>query len=117
MRNKSNETPSIWLNGSWVDSVEGVKAGIFNHFQNHFDAVHSCKPSLGLDLFSKKLRVVENSFLTRPFVENEIKQAIWSIDINSSPGALTLTAVLDPMGLPLASLGIVGILLKVISFK
>lgn len=35
-RNKCNEINGIDVNNLWVDSVHGVRYGIFQHFKDHF---------------------------------------------------------------------------------
>lgn len=85
-RVKKNEISGIWIDGSWVDSVNGVKDGICNHFKNHFDSVNFKRPILPESLFEKKLQLADNSFLTMPFSEEKIKHAIWNVDLNGSPG-------------------------------
>lgn len=86
MRNKRNEIHGIRVNGEWVDSVQGVKSEIFNHFQKRFQAVNTCRPFFGQHQFPNALDSAINSFLTAEFTEEEIKSVIWSIDSNGSPG-------------------------------
>lgn len=86
MRTKRNELLRIQINGTWVDSVDGVKSEIFFHFKNHFDSAHSPRPTLHSSLFLKKLSAADNCFLTMPFMEEEIKKVVWDIDSNCNPG-------------------------------
>lgn len=85
-RTKHNEIDGIRVNGSWIDSVQEVKLAIYNHFRSHFDSPQASRPSLDPGIFPRKLDSSDNSFLTAPFSEEEIKQAIWSVDSNCSPG-------------------------------
>lgn len=86
MQNKRNEIQGIRVNGVWVDSVQGVKYEIFQYFQKCFDAVNFNHPTFSVSQSSNSLKLTDNSFLTADFSEDEIKNVIWSINSNSSPG-------------------------------
>lgn len=86
MREKKNEIQGLWSDGVWADSVKDVKNRVFHHFQKHFDSTHFPRPVLPLPHFPKHLEPVDNIFLTVEFSEEEIKNVIWSIDSNGSPG-------------------------------
>lgn len=55
LRFKHNEIDGIWANGLWVDSVQGVKQTIFNHFKAHFDSPQVIRPTLHLSLLPRRL--------------------------------------------------------------
>lgn len=86
MRNKRNEMQGILVNVVWLDSVQEVKAEIFQHFRQRFDSESHSRPFFGPNKFLKTLGQVENSVLTAKFSEEEIKSVIWNIDSNGSPG-------------------------------
>lgn len=69
-----------------MDSVRDVKAEVFTHFQAHFNSSQFRRPFFSLDRFHRKLGDPENALLILEFTEEEIKQAVWSIDSNGSPG-------------------------------
>lgn len=69
-----------------MDSVSTVKAEIFNHFRNHFDAATYTRPSFLPNCFQKQIGGVENQLLTGAFSEEEVKAAIWNCDSNGSSG-------------------------------
>lgn len=85
-RYKHNEIEGIQVDGSWIDSVQGVKLAIYNHFKSHFNSSQVSRPTLSSSLFSRKLEQSDNYFLTALFSEDEVKEAIWGVDSNSSPG-------------------------------
>lgn len=86
MRNKRNEINGIWSKGVWMESVRDVKSGFFEHFKSHFSSPQFCRPTFASEQFRRKLADAENALLIADFTEEEIKQAVWSIDSNGSPG-------------------------------
>lgn len=84
-RTKLNTIDGVKVHGSWIDSVPEVKEAIHNHFRDHFSTLSDSRLCFGDSLFSRKLEDADNSYLASEFTEIEIKDAIWSVDSNSSP--------------------------------
>lgn len=55
-------------------------------FKNHFKRVSIRRPGLSQDFAYKKVAEVDNEFLVAPFLESEIREAVWSCDGSKSPG-------------------------------
>ncbi|KAL8466929.1 hypothetical protein ACS0TY_035852 [Phlomoides rotata] len=83
---KSNTIEGLLINDRWIDSVDGVKKGIHEHFKNHFKAPYSSRPNMSLDIFSRTIDDYSNQFLTASFTKKEIKTAVWACDSDKSPG-------------------------------
>ncbi|KAL8513843.1 hypothetical protein ACS0TY_013093 [Phlomoides rotata] len=83
---KMNEITGLSDGASWVDSLQGVKKLVFNHFRSYFSWSSSYRARLDPLLFSKKIGVLENIFLEAPFTMDEVKDAIWNCESSSSPG-------------------------------
>lgn len=61
-RLKHNAIEGILVNDSWINSVQGVKSAIYNHFKSHFDSPQSPQPFLSPSLFTRKLDQTDNIF-------------------------------------------------------
>ncbi|KAL8500405.1 hypothetical protein ACS0TY_020122 [Phlomoides rotata] len=85
-RSKTNTIEGILIDESWVESKEGVRSAVFNHFQKLFKKENNRRIQFPGDLCKKKLVLTENNMLTSPFLEEEIKAAIWGCEANKSPG-------------------------------
>ncbi|XP_058768559.1 uncharacterized protein LOC131642300 [Vicia villosa] len=84
-RRRRNSLCSLLSSRGVLEDVNEVKDFNFNHFKSFFEDSEEGRPNLsGLDL--KKLHVSEGLSLERPFTELEIKEAIWSCDVNKSAG-------------------------------
>lgn len=67
-----------------MDLVEEVNEAIRSFFKEKFDELDNSRPMLEGIPF-KSLSEVEVSFLEAPFIEEEIKVAVWSCDGTKSP--------------------------------
>lgn len=68
-----------------VDSVDGVKDAIWSFFKNKFTELGENRPSLeGISL--KSLFHAEVEYLEAPFLDEEIKEDVWSCDGSKSLG-------------------------------
>ncbi|KAL8529975.1 hypothetical protein ACS0TY_007154 [Phlomoides rotata] len=76
----------LWKNNSWIESVNGVKQLVQDHFQNQFTAVSGSTPQFGENMFSNKLSTTENAYLTAAFIKEEIWEAVKGCDSNGNPG-------------------------------
>lgn len=77
-RNQHNEITGLVVNNMWVDFVNGVRAGIFQHFKDHYSSNHSLLASLSADLFQKHIDDADNSLLEAECTKEEVRYAIWS---------------------------------------
>ncbi|XP_058747155.1 uncharacterized protein LOC131620159 [Vicia villosa] len=71
--------------GVVVESVEEVREVVFNHFSNKFFEVESVRPTLD-GIHFRSISGGEASEIEKPFLENEIKEAVWNCGGEKSPG-------------------------------
>lgn len=84
-RRMLNAIISISVSGVQVEGVNGVRSVVFDHFHNHFQPI--ALDRLGIYDFSfKSITMEEGSMLMLPFLEVEIKYAIWECDNFKSLG-------------------------------
>ncbi|XP_058776630.1 uncharacterized protein LOC131650952 [Vicia villosa] len=84
-KRRRNHIGPIFTSGGVVDSVEEVKEAVFNNFCNKFIDSEEERPVLdGVDF--KSLSVEEAVGLEKPFLDSEIKEAIWDCGGDKSPG-------------------------------
>ncbi|XP_058755201.1 uncharacterized protein LOC131628386 [Vicia villosa] len=84
-RRRWNSLCSLLSSRGVLEDVNEVKDFTFNHFKSFFEESEEGRPIIsGLDL--KKLHDSEGLSIERPFMELEIKEAIWSCDGNKSAG-------------------------------
>ncbi|KAL8534496.1 hypothetical protein ACS0TY_010494 [Phlomoides rotata] len=57
---KSNEIIGLWKNNIWVESVQGVKQLVYEHFKRQFEAVEDNSASFSDSLFRSCLGSTEN---------------------------------------------------------
>lgn len=69
----------------WTDFVEGVRAGMFRHFKNHFNSPHRPVAYLPINILSKHIDDVGNSMLEACLRKDEVRNAIWSCNANKNP--------------------------------
>ncbi|KAL8479391.1 hypothetical protein ACS0TY_026316 [Phlomoides rotata] len=82
---KANMIEGLLINDRWTNSVDDVKKGIREHFEQHFRKPVSCRPQLPIDIFSRSIDECSNQLLTSRFTEEEIKEAVWTCDSEKSP--------------------------------
>ncbi|KAL8481726.1 hypothetical protein ACS0TY_028027 [Phlomoides rotata] len=59
-RHKGNEIIGLWNNNTWVDSVQGVKKLVHEHFKEQFQAIEDYSVSFSDALFCTLLEPLEN---------------------------------------------------------
>ncbi|XP_058776291.1 uncharacterized protein LOC131650607 [Vicia villosa] len=84
-RRSRNHIGPILSSGEMIDSVDGVKEEVFNHFEKKFVETEVVRPLLEGIPFNCISREEANG-LERPFLEREIKEAVWECGGNKSPG-------------------------------
>lgn len=84
-RRKSNEILFLSSNGRNIVEVEELRDTFKEHFRNHFASQEWERPSLQ-NLEFKKIQESDNVFLTAPFIEDEVKEAVWDCESSMSPG-------------------------------
>jgi len=82
-----NEIKGVYCNqsGSWVEEPNKVKVMVKEFYENKMSAIEDSGVSLDNVVF-KEISESDNRFLTYPFDEKEIKEAIWNCDRHKSPG-------------------------------
>ena len=98
MRNKIKGV-NCNLSGSWVEEPNKVKEMVLEFYKNKMSAIEDIGVRLDNMVF-KEISDSEKRFLTDPFDEKAIKEAIWNCDSHKSPG---------PDGVTSTSLKIIGI--------
>jgi hypothetical protein len=84
-RKRRNSIGSFVVDGRLVEEVSEVRQLVFNHFSNHYRRTRNNHVDIS-DLCFKSLSVEEGAELTKPFLLEEIKKAIWDCDSFKSPG-------------------------------
>ncbi|GAU46155.1 hypothetical protein TSUD_401590 [Trifolium subterraneum] len=84
-RKRCNSIASFTVDGISIEGVAEVRQHVFDHFQNHFRKVHYSRPDISGLSFST-VSELEREELTKPFLLEEIKSAIWDCDSFKSPG-------------------------------
>ncbi|XP_058765341.1 uncharacterized protein LOC131638809 [Vicia villosa] len=84
-RRRRNHIGPIVSSGTLVDSVEDVREVVFDHFANKFIETEENRPLLDGISF-KEISREEAVRLEKPFLEHEIKEAVWNCGGSKSPG-------------------------------
>lgn len=84
-RRRGNEILCLHVEEREVVEVDEIRTFIREHFQQHFTVPDVCHPNLE-DLNFKRLDQRHNDLLVEPFLEDEIKAAVWSCESSKSPG-------------------------------
>jgi hypothetical protein len=84
-RRRGNTISAIQVDGVTVEGVHPIRQAVFSHFESHFRAGRGDRPGVD-NLAFKQLNQVECGSLTRPFLEAEVKAAVWDCDSFKSPG-------------------------------
>ncbi|PNX81188.1 cysteine-rich receptor-like protein kinase [Trifolium pratense] len=80
------QSRSLWLKkGDANSNVNPIHEAVFSHFASHFKKPNVERPGVD-NLQFKRLSHMENSSLTKPFTETEVKLAVWDYDSYKSPG-------------------------------
>jgi hypothetical protein len=84
-RRRRNQIVSLMKGGDTISGVLEIKQEAKEHFYQHFSEVWSNRPFLeGIPFPS--ISADDNDSLLAPFLEEEIRDTIWSCDGNKSPG-------------------------------
>ncbi|XP_058756337.1 uncharacterized protein LOC131629577 [Vicia villosa] len=84
-RRRCNHLGPIRVTSCMVESVEDVREAVYNHFGTKFLETEEVRPCLeGISLNSISSEEAEG--LESPFLEREIKEAVWACGVNKSPG-------------------------------
>jgi len=73
------------VNGTLVEGVQPIRNVVLNHFRGHFEAQNITRPGAE-NLIFNTLTYAEGSGLIKPFLEGEVKAAVWDCDNFKSPG-------------------------------
>jgi hypothetical protein len=84
-RRRRNQIVSLIKGDVMVQGVQEIKQEVKDHFSKQFTEEWSNRPFLEGINFSS-LSAEDNAFLLEPFLEEEIRETIWSCDGNKSPG-------------------------------
>jgi len=84
-RRRCNSIQLLHVNGSQIQGVQNVREAVFDHFSSHFRKT-TVERSGVESLRFRQLSLVEVGSLIRPFLLEEVKQAIWDCDSYKSPG-------------------------------
>jgi hypothetical protein len=84
-RRQGNTISALQVDGVIVEGVQHIRQAVFSHFESHFKADRVDRPGVE-NLVFKRLNQVDCGSLTRPFLEVEVKDAVWDCDSFKSPG-------------------------------
>jgi hypothetical protein len=84
-RRRGNTISSIQVDGAIIEGVHPIRQAVFSHFESHFKARRVDRPGVE-NLAFKQLNQVACGSLTRPFLEAEVKEAVWDCDSFKSLG-------------------------------
>ena len=76
---------TIKINDTLIEDLDTLQREVVNHFQGLFREEEPWRPQIGHEFFSK-LSHQDAGDLIRPFSEEEIKDIVFSMDPNKSPG-------------------------------
>ncbi|GLT88308.1 hypothetical protein SLE2022_063410 [Rubroshorea leprosula] len=84
-RRRRNEINSLVVNGKVLQEVNELKQGVVEYFRNLFAKEDWKRPVLeGMEF--NKITEAEKELLTEPFLESEVKEAVWNCDSAKAPG-------------------------------
>ena len=84
-RRRRNSIVSLLVNGNLVEGVQPIRDAVFSHFKDHF-AAHYIPRSGVENLPFKSLSYAEGGCLVKPFMDAEVKAAVWDCDSFKSLG-------------------------------
>jgi hypothetical protein len=73
------------VDGVTIEGVHSIRQAVLSHFESHFKARRVDRPDVE-NLAFRQLNQVECGSLTLPFLEAEVKEAVWDCDSFKSPG-------------------------------
>ncbi|GKV29211.1 hypothetical protein SLEP1_g38157 [Rubroshorea leprosula] len=82
---RRNEINSLMVNGKTLHEVEELKQGVTKYYKNLFTAEDWKRPIMEGVHFNK-ISETEKDLLTEPFLEAEVKAAVWNCDSDKAPG-------------------------------
>jgi len=82
---RRNQILGLSVNGIWTTSPSEVKQAAFNYFAEKFKEPLLVRPAFSSSRF-KVLSVEQNTFLEAPFVDSEIRNAVWDCDGEKAQG-------------------------------
>lgn len=82
---KRNFLNGISVGGVWVTDPASLRKAAFDFFSAKFKEPCHRRPLLISDKF-KKISRRDDNLLTNPFLEEEIKEAVWSCGVEKAPG-------------------------------
>jgi hypothetical protein len=84
-RRQSNSIVTLVADGQVVEGVSEVRQVIHNHFCSHFRRGSVSRPDIGGLVFNS-ISEGDSAALIKPFLLDEIKEAIWDCDSFKCPG-------------------------------
>lgn len=84
-RRAMNSINGLQIQGEWIQEPSRVKEEILKHFSLVFSETWLNRPKPESIPFNQ-ITTADNLNLTKPFTEEEIKEAVWSCDGSKSPG-------------------------------
>ncbi|GKE56578.1 RNA-directed DNA polymerase, eukaryota, reverse transcriptase zinc-binding domain protein, partial [Tanacetum coccineum] len=75
----------IKVDGIWIDDPSGIKGAFHSFFEKKFQKIDVVK-IVNRSPFYKSLTPEQNTLLTSPILETDIKDAIWDCGSDKSPG-------------------------------
>lgn len=85
-RRRQNDLAGLEINEVWIEELRLVKKAVKEHFQEQFKGQKMGRITLPSDFTELKLDTDEELTLTRAFDEEELKQAVWDLGGDKSPG-------------------------------
>lgn len=85
-RRRKNGINGIEVDGEWVEEPARVKEEIRLFFENHFQGRRGERARLEENFEVPNLDREDGEALTRPFTEEEVRNALWGCDGSKSPG-------------------------------
>lgn len=84
-RMKRNTIKGLAMNGEWLEDPTTLKQEVFGFFKRHFSEPIPVRPTFSSSKF-KKFKEDQAVALERPFLELEIKDAVWACEGSKAPG-------------------------------
>jgi len=79
-----NAITMVPVGDSTIEGVHNIRTTVYEHFSSHFKSSGEARPSVGALQF-RKLSFGEGGNLTKPFLIEEVKKAVWDCDGSNSP--------------------------------
>jgi len=78
-RQRRNDIPFYFVNGTLVEGVDNVRRAVFTHFGSHFQPVQAHRPSMEALNF-RTISFNDGECLVRLFTVEEVKAVVWDCD-------------------------------------